>query len=278
MSEIFSSEDKARLIKGFSSASCKPVVRRFICILYGNSGSGKSSTCATARRPILWHSFDPGGAESEKVWPHVALKPEDLGGEKYILLNNAFEFDSPTNPSAMKNWAMEFQRLKENRLFDFFATWVIDSLTLFSDANMSQHLSIIGRDIPYMEKGWGKTNDYADAANKFKRVMKEVLSVPIDIVMTGHPDVTTDTLNENKKKSSLLLPGALKETLPIYVSEYYISEVTNTPKGSDYRLRTRTDGVYAAKSRKASLLNEYEEPNLLSIMKKAGYNYEHKSY
>lgn len=274
-----SPEDKQKLLQGFSSLNIPEPLRRFICIIYGPSGSGKSSACATARRPILWHSFDPGGAESEKVWPHVALKPEDLGGEKYILLNNSFEFESPSEPKAMELWAREFDRLRRNNLFSFFGTWVIDSLTLFADANMNQHLKLVNREIPYMEKGWGKTNDYADSANKFKRVLKEALSIPIDIVMTGHPDMTKkDEFDREKSKSSLMLPGSLKEILPIMVSEYYISDVRSTPKGSEYRLLTKPDGIFAAKSRKSSMLSEYEEPDLLKIMKKAGYNCEHKPY
>lgn len=275
MPETLSPDDKARLIKGFSSQVAVPPTRRFICVIYGNPKTGKSSAAATARRPILWHSFDPGGAESEKVWPHVALKPEDLGGEKYILLNNSFEQEDPMNPSAMLKWAAEFQRLKENKLFDLFGTYVLDSLTMMVEANMNQLLKVKGRELP-KSKGWDD-NDYADSSNKMKHVIGQMLSINCDIVIIGHPDTTTEELTK-KTKSSLMLPGALKQTLPLRVSEYYITDVVNTQGKLTYRLRTKPDGVFDANSRKASLLNEYEEPDLLKIMKKAGYETEHKPY
>jgi hypothetical protein len=268
------SEERELLNKAFptSTEDLSKSSRRFICVIYGGPGTGKSSCAATAPGYILWHSFDPGGTESELVQPHLAYSVNELSKDKYILVDRRFEFEDPTHPSAMKLWAQEFERLKQAKAFRFFRTWVIDSLTMMADANMNQHLSIVDREIPFAEKKWGGVNDYADAANKLKRVVREVLAQPIDVVFTGHPDMTTDELNEKKAKSSLLLPGSLKQLLPLMTSEYYISEAVSTPNGVEYRLRTKTDGIYAAKSRAASKLLEYERPNLTEIMKKAGYD------
>lgn len=274
-----SQQDKEKLLSAFPVSS-RPAssYSRFLCVLYGRSGTGKSSCAATARRPILWHSFDPGGTESELVKPHVVYDAASLGGDKYILVNNSFEFDDPTNPTAMLKWAEEFQRLKRLKAFDFFATLVVDSLTAMADANMYQHLKLVGRDIPIVLPKWGSTNDYADASNKLKRALLEIMSVNIDLVLTGHPDMTADELNDKKSRSSLDLPGAMKRLIPQKASEYYLTEANTTNGITEYLLRTKPDGNIDAKSRKSSALKSTERPNLLEIMKKTGYNFEHKPY
>jgi hypothetical protein len=178
----------------------------------------------------------------------------------------------------MLKWAEEFQRLKRLKAFDFFATLVIDSLTAMADANMYQHLKLVGREIPLTLPKWGSTNDYADASNKLKRALLEIMSINIDLVLTGHPDMTVDELNDKKTRSSLDLPGAMKRLIPQKASEYYLTEATTVNGKTDYLLRTKPDGNVDAKSRKASALLSLEKPNLLEIMKKTGYNFEHKAY
>jgi len=274
-----SQQDKEKLLSAFP-ASTRPEssYSRFLCVLYGRSGTGKTSCWTTARRPILLHAFDPGCIDNELVKPHVVFDAASLGGDKFILANNDFEFDDPNNPTAMLKWATEFERLKRLKIFDFFATWVIDSLTSMSDANMAQHLKLVDRETPLAVPGWGKTNDYADAANKFKRIIRQILSINIDTIFTGHPDTSVDELNDKKTRSSLELPGAAKRLIPQVASEYYMTEATTVNGKTTYKLRTKPDGIIDAKSRKASALQSLEDPNLLEIMKKTGYNFEHKPY
>ena len=101
-----------------------PRRKKLHCLLLGDKGAGKTTFLATAPRPILIHSFDPGGTESIQDFI-------DAGG---VFVDTQFERDNLQHPTAYLAWEREFNRLGHSGLFENIGTYAIDSLTTFSTA------------------------------------------------------------------------------------------------------------------------------------------------
>ena len=92
-------------------------------LIIGPIRSGKTVALATAPRPIVIDSFDPGGTKS--------IQPQIKEGGIYPTL---YEEDDPKNPFIFHQWLMEFNERYEEGFFDHIATYCIDSFTYFFQA------------------------------------------------------------------------------------------------------------------------------------------------
>jgi len=66
----------------------------FNALIYGAMGTGKTNIARTCRKPVLIHSFDPGGTKT--------VRDEVEKGTVYV--DNRFENEDAMNPTAFAAW------------------------------------------------------------------------------------------------------------------------------------------------------------------------------
>jgi hypothetical protein len=101
-------------------------------------------------------------------------------------------------------------------------------------------------------------------------LIKDLVNLPCDVVMTGHIGTDKDEVT-GKMVASLFVSGKLTIKIPMLFSELYVATTKQTSKGVEYKLLTTTDGLYQARTRVGGgLFQDFEEPNIKALLKKAG--------
>lgn len=228
----------------------------FKAIVYGPSGSGKTTSLKTARFPLLVHSFDPGGTQ--------VLRP--LVDEGKAMLNTTFEVDNPKAPSAFRNWDIEFDNLERGGFFEHVGTYVIDSLTTWAQCALYEILKRAGRagSVP-------QQNDWYPQMILLEAAMRKLLSLPCDVILIGHDDVSKDE-QSGKIFRGLLITGKLTKRIPILFDELYFANVKETSKGAEYQFMTKDNGSINAKTRLGNKgeLDQYVPQDFKAILAKVG--------
>ncbi len=234
----------------------------FNALVYGPMGSGKTRLLSTCRLPVLVHSFDPGGT--------TTIRDEIAAGK--IIADNRFEGDDPKNPKVAQLWDREYSRLKQGGVFDKIGTFAIDSGTTFSGAFMNEVLKKAGR-----AGGTPQQNDYLPTMVMLENAIKDITALPCDFVFICHEDTDKDEATGKLFVGPLLI-GKLKYRIPILFDEIYYATTTETSAGVNYKLLTRSTGLYKARTRlgKGGLFETYEEQDIKKLLKKAGYSTEDK--
>lgn len=236
----------------------------FNALVYGYMGTGKTTLLGTARKPVLIHSFDPGG---EKV-----LVDQIKTGE--VMVNSSFQNEDAKKPTAYRSWEKEFDRLRHMEgFFESIGTYTIDSVTTWSEALMNAILKSNGRaaGVPQMQ-------DYLVQINTLRDAIKLITSVPCDVILTGHVDSEKDEVT-GRLTTGVMLTGKLKEKLPLLMDEVYMATSKESSKGVEYSILTRNTGLYKARTRlgRNNIFDTYEEPNIKKLLKKAGIDNSDKS-
>ena len=237
--------------------------RHFNALIMGDSGTGKTYGLRTARLPVLIHSFDPGGT--------ISLRDEIDAGK--VIADTRFELEDPRNPSSFRLWEKAIGDLRNKSMFEHIGTYVIDSITNWTDSIMNQLVKEKGR-----SGGKPSMEDYLMQAIAIKSWIQIITTLPCDCIVIGHLQIEKDETT-GKMISSLLMTGKkLPPRLPLLFDEVYVTITKPTPKGVDYFYLTRNDNFLKARSRlsKGGLLDMYENQDIKGILKKVGYNYEDK--
>lgn len=231
-------------------------------LVYGGMGTGKTSLLATARKPVLVHSFDPGGAK--------VLTPEIAKGE--IIVDSRFEVEDPKAPKAFKLWDDEYARLKRIKIFDHIGTYCIDSLTMWAAAALSAVMAKAGRAGTTPQQ-----NDWYPQMIMIENAIREISALPCDFILLGHEDSHKDEVL-GKISYKLMVTGKLVARVPALFDEVYHAEVRDTSKGPEHMLRTRRNATYDARTRigRRGIFDELEPPDIKKLMKKAGRSCEDK--
>ncbi len=234
----------------------------FNALIYGPMGVGKTLSLRTCRKPVLVHSFDPGGT--------TTLRDEVAKGEVYV--DNRFEVDDQANPSAFKNWDDAYHRLKQGGMFDKIGTYAIDSATTWSAAAMNVTLKKAGR-----PGGTPQQNDYLPTMIMLENAIKDITSLPCDVILTCHEDTDKDEASGRMFVGPLFI-GKLKYRIPILFDEIYYACSKETSSGVNYSFLTRATGLYKARTRlgKGGIFEMYEQQDFKALLKKAGYNTDDK--
>jgi hypothetical protein len=250
-----------------------PRSHSYNAIIYGATGSGKTSLIRTCRMPIHVDSFDPGGT---KVLRGEAI----VNGKRYpdemskgnIIVDSRFENEDPMNPTVAKLWDDEFHRRKQMGYFDRLGTYVIDSMTTWSQTIMYSVLKTAGR-----TGGTPQKNDWLPQMTVIEKCMRSFISMPCDCILIGHEDSMTDEPS-GRVIVTLLITGKLSTRIPALFDEIYHADTKETSSGIQYQLLTRKTGIYVACSRLSNMgqLDMYEVPDIKNILKKAGYDYSDK--
>ena len=239
-----------------------PTTKSFNAVIYGGLGTGKTSLIRTARKPVLVHSFDPGGTK--------VLRDEIEAGE--ILVDSRFEREDPRLPKAFQLFDDEYHRLRGGGFFDHIGTYVIDSVTTWAQCAMNVVLKKAGR-----VGGTPQKNDWMPQMGLIENAMRDFVALPCDCILLGHDDVTKDE-SSGKMYSGLMITGKLTRRVPLLFDEIYCAMTKETSKGIEYQLLTRATGTYQARSRlgKGGEHDTYEKPDIKAILKKVGFSTEDK--
>ena len=235
-----------------------PTTQTFNAVVYGGLGTGKTSLLRTARKPVLVHSFDPGGTK--------VLRDEIANGS--ILVDSRFEQEDPRQPKAFKLFDDEYHRLRRDGFFEHIGTYVIDSVTTWAQTAMNAVMKKAGR-----AGGTPQQNDWLPQMMMLENAMRDFVSLPCDCILIGHDDVTKDEAT-GKMYVGLMITGKLSRRVPLLFDEIYCAQTKETSKGIEYSLLTRASGTYQARSRlgKGGELDTYEKPDIKAILRKVGFD------
>lgn len=232
----------------------------FNALLLGQMGTGKTYSLLTAPRPLVLHSFDPGGSKSLR--DANGNLPEGV----YV---ETFEIEDSNSPTQYMAWERRFNELRRDKFFDNVGTFAIDSITTFTGALMNMILKKGNRPgtPPQLQ-------DYMQQMIAIMDIVKVCASLPCNFVAIGHIVAEKDEVT-GRMQTFPMITGQLKEKLPTLFDEVYVATVAHSRTGPSYKFRTIPDGYYQARSRLAASgkLEELEEPNFKHILKKTGYPY-----
>jgi hypothetical protein len=235
----------------------------FNALIYGGMGTGKTNCVRTCRKPVVLHSFDPGGTKTVR----------DEVEKGTVFADTRFEVEDPINPTAFANWDKEYHRLKQGGMFDKVGTYVIDSGTTWSAAAMNVTLKKAGR-----AGGTPQQNDYLPTMVMLENAIKDITSLPCDVIFICHEDTDKDEASGKMFVGPLMI-GTLKYRIPILFDEIYYATTKETSAGVNYFFLTRATGLYKARTRlgKGGLFETYEQQDIKALLKKAGYNSDDKT-
>lgn len=234
----------------------------FRSIIFGDIGSGKTFLQRTCPRPIHVDSFDPGGVKTNRR----------MVEEGWMIADTRYEDEDPKNPSALDLWAKEYVRRRDAGYYEYFGTYVLDSLTMFGRAAMNAVLKKKGR-LDGLPKTGKEDNDYVIQMGLMEPILRDIFNLPCHVIITAHPDISTDEDSGGKRIIGPQVTGQLRTRLPLMCDEIYCAQTQPTKEGDlKYRLLTKQDGIFRCRSRLASegKIAMYEDQDIKAIIRKAG--------
>jgi hypothetical protein len=248
----------------------------FNALVYGPTGSGKTSLIATARRPVYAYMLDPKG--------EVTVRDEI--DEGWLVADTRFQADDIREPHSYKDWEKDYREKKNSGFFDLFATVAIDSITTWGVMAMNRVLKDMGRTPGKMveyEKhkiesyGLPFQQDYGPQMSIIEHMVRDILTLPCDVIFTAHPD---EVKNDEGRTLSIapMVTGRLKARLPLLFTEIYVTMSQTSAGGITYKLLTRNNGLWTARTRigKKGIFDTFETPNIKYLLKKGGYSADDK--
>lgn len=246
----------------------------------GDYGAGKTFSVRTMPKPILIHSFDPGGTDAID-W--LIDDPEEP-----VFAETQFETSDPENPKAYRKWDNRFQDLYGSGFFEGIETFVLDSLTNFGEAVMREQLKKAGRvGQPPRQR------DYQIQMLTLQDAVSMMVDVPCHFFMTAHIDLRKDEVS-GKMETAPMVTGKLKTKLPSLFNEIWVYTTSQNSSGTQYTVKLAPDGYYKARSRLASnatlpnnitdqeeFTREVEDGRVIdyqAILKKAGKSWQDKAF
>uniref|UniRef100_A0A6M3LUZ6 Putative ATPase domain containing protein n=4 Tax=viral metagenome TaxID=1070528 RepID=A0A6M3LUZ6_9ZZZZ len=235
----------------------------FNALIYGEMGTGKTNLAKTCRKPVLIHSFDPGGTKTVR---------DDIG--KGIFVDTRYEVEDARSPSAFEAWDKEYHRLKKENFFNSMGTFIVDSATTWSASAMNVILKKAGR-----AGGTPQQNDYLPAMIMIENAIKDMIGLPCDCILLCHTDTDKDEASGRMFVGPSFV-GKLKVRVPLLFDEVYMAVAKETSKGAEYSLLTQNTGLYKARTRLGAMkrFEAYEAQDIKGLLKKAGFDVADKAY
>jgi len=231
--------------------------------IYGVSGSGKTYSLRTARRPIHVDSFDPDGL----------ISVDDCIEQGWLYGDTRFEDENPRKPTAWKLYDREIHRRYREGYFNNIATYATD-FTSMASAALNEVLALSNRN-----GGVPQQNDWYPQMVMLENAVRFMMSFPCDVVLLAHTDTRKDEVT-GKCTYFPMMTGKLTVRIPLQFSEIYVAVTKETADGLVYRWLTQAAGNYTARTRlgKGGIFSKYEPCDFKSLLKKAGKSTEDKPY
>jgi len=235
-------------------------------IIVGAQGSGKTSLAATSPALVHIDSFDPGGT--------LVLEDEIKAGR--VKADTRFEVDSLDNPVAFNAFDASLKRRIDTGYFNYINTYFLDSLTTLGVAALNLVINERIKKGKHLSETPQK-DDWMPQMTKIKKVIQKVASLPCNVIITAHLQMKEDKVTE-QFHNQLLVTGNLQQLIPILFGEVYVIVTKDSPEGTKRALLTQPWGEFSkiAKTRlgRKGKLEQFEPPNIASLLKKAGKPYE----
>ena len=232
-------------------------------IIYGSPKIGKSMTIRTCVKPILVHSFDPGGT---KVL-------QDLIDKGDVIADTRFEIETPTRPKSFEIWKKEMDDLEKSGFFNLIGTYVLDSFTTWAQCIMYE---VVKR---AADKSNGKRSpgsppqqqDWLHQMNEIEIWMRRFTSLPCHCIAMGHDDIPTDEEGRQSDDRRPMLTGKLGKRVPALFDEIYYMFVKDQVKNVRMLQTGIANRIHAGTRLGVDgKLALYEPPDIKAIMKKVG--------
>lgn len=230
-------------------------------LVYGQSGSGKTYSLRTAKKPIFVDSFDPGGS--------VVLS--DLIEKGEAVVRSDFENEDAKHPRAFEAWDKAFDELERAQVMQKFGTYCLDSATTWGQACLNYVMKKAGR-----AGGTPQQNDWYPQMVLMEAGIRRIFSLPCDVIFICHDDVQKDEIL-GKMTRAPMLTGKAKTRIPLLFSEIYYSDSKRSSKGTEYVWQLQRDNTNQAKSRLCGLAKkplDYVVQDYKALMKELGRPYE----
>jgi hypothetical protein len=237
----------------------------FNMLLLGLPGVGKTHMISTARKPIMIHSFDPGGARLSVLQKLVksgdAIIDERFEREAIKVQNGRTILD----PQAYELWEKEFLFLYESDFFSQVGTFCIDSFSLWLQALKARIAVKAGR-----TDGLLQIQDWQVIGNVLRDMVKLCTAADCDFIMTGHVYLEKEEMSGRMLSHFYTIPS-LRVDVPMLFDEIYVMEATETKDGIIREVITQPTGKIVARTRMGSEVFEVrEKPDIMYLLKKAG--------
>jgi len=229
-------------------------------LVYGGMGTGKTTSLATLPKPLLIHSFDPGGTKS--------ISDEIKKGDIYV---ECFEKEDYHSPTQFKRWAKTVADYERTGFFKQFQSYAIDSLTALAEMCLFE----IVRDKGSKDPDSPELQHYKVQSNRMRNIVASMQSIPCHTAVVGHIEADKDEVS-GAIKSVLAITGKLSYKLPILYDEVYVAQTKRSSSGMNYGFLTRNTGIYEARTRIGAnnKLDAIEPQNFKEILRKAGLPHE----
>jgi len=260
MSSLLTIKKEAEKIKRMYEED--PRNQTFNCIIHGPIKVGKTSLVKTCVKPVLIHSFDPGGTD--------VLKARIASGE--ILANTSFEKEDPFKPMACQLWEDDFNNLYRRGFFNHIGTYVIDSMTTWAQVIMYE---VIRRAAAKKkDRSCGdhpRKQDWMPQMAFIENYMRKFLSLPCHCILMGHSDQPTDDEGSPTGDKGIMITGKLRERVPALFSEIYYLRMKDFKKETRELLVKPTYGIQVGtRLGNGGKLDKTEPPDIKAIMRKVG--------
>lgn len=241
-------------------------------LIYGLNRTGKTHALTTARRPILIHSFDPGGLELPAIqkginegW--ILAEPFEEGTPRRIVPSVS---GTSLADAVYTRWATRFMEELEAGLFGLLGTYVLDTGTSMVAATLSQVAVQFGR-----KEGAPTEKDYKFANKRlYDFVHTVVAELPCDFILNCHVYSWTDK-DSKKTLNDVSLPWAVRHSVMNAMHEIYLARSERTSSGQKYWWQTASDKDFFAGSRLSGGKLSFKEPqDFKAILKKLGRRHE----
>ena len=241
-----------------------PRQRSFSVLITGESKTGKTHLLRTARMPGHVDSFDPSGT----------LVLRDLIAKGDIVADTIYEEEDRTAPTMFREWARNFEQRVRTKYFESFSTYCLDSSTLWADAIMNH--------IMHKDKRAGEApnfyKDYNPQKVEVQNWMKRILTLPCDVIITGHLEgeyddkIVDGELVRDLQRYKYMTTGKGAIIIPLMFSEQWTTFAETKGRAVEYRLLTGPWQMYRAGTRIGRGVFElFEKPDIKYLLKKAGW-------
>lgn len=208
----------------------------------GEPGTGKTVGASSFPGPIKFFDFDGKISSAYSFWKkrdpsrleqidYEDCTPKDEKGTSFLEMNRTL--------GEIKKEFQETGKLA-------YKTLVIDSMTTMSqemlnwlvhyETGIKRSRDIKSRKVPGMQ-------DYMIFLPTFREFINLILTLPWNVVCTGHITVDKDELTGEIHRSAAI-PGKMSKQLPIYFEEVYVSFA----KDGKYVVQTQADYKYPCRS------------------------------
>ena len=231
-------------------------------IIFGPLKVGKTSILRTCPKPILVHSFDPGGT--------LVLRDMIETGE--VLADTRYEKEDPFRPRACDLWEKNFNELYRKEFFQHVGTFAIDSLTTFSQIIMYEVIKRAAAKKKNREVGGApQQQDWMVCMSFIENYIRKFLSLPCNCILLGHADQPKNEEGANVGDLGIMIIGKLRERLPALFSEIYYLRMKDYKTEARELLIKPTYGIQCgSRLGFGGKLDKTEPPDIKAIMKKCG--------